>query len=301
MKKFLIKFAIFLIPLPVYLGIILLIDPFNYIGISNFISEETKLSTSKTLHPQLWKMIQFRQMKTARIILGDSRAAKVKTENIKELTGFDYYNFSYPGGTLIDMIETFWYADNLVKLEEVYMGINFNLYNDFEKNNHVDQVKTITNNFFSYSFSKVVFTTAIKNIKKQFFVKDMVIGKPDMDFDKFWAYHIDVNGKRFYQKYKHPDTYYADLVKISDYCRGHNIKLVFFIPPNHVEWQQRKADFNLEEDYKVFLKEIGGMDNFYNLDVANAYTENKKNFLDPVHPKNDSLIVHTLWGNAVVR
>jgi hypothetical protein len=296
MKKFLLKFAVFLIPLPVYIGIMLLIDPYNYFGVSDWISDDIKSNTSEILNPQLWKMIEFKNQKCSRIILGDSRANKIRTEHVKELTGSDYYNFSYPGGTLIDMIETFWYADSMIKLKEVYMGINFNLYNDFEKNNHVKQVKTIMNNLFSYSFSKIAFTTAIQNIKKQFFVNELKIGVPDMSFDEFWNYEVNVIGKRFYQKYKHPDGYHTDLIKISDYCKANNIKLVFFIPPNHVEWQQRIADFDLAEENKVFLNEISEMGTLYNLDVANEFTENKKNYFDPMHPVNDSLIIHTLWG-----
>lgn len=296
MRKFLLKFAIYLIPLPVYIGIIVFVDPYNYVGVSNWIPEETKFGIVDNLNPQLWKLINFKHQKTSRIILGDSRAGKIRDYHAKELTGFDYFNFAYPGGTLVDMIETFWYADSLVKLKEVYMGINFNLYNGFETNNNVKRAKSTMNNFFSYSFSKTVLSTGIKDIQKQFFVKDLKVGRPNTSFDEFWAYEIEVIGRRFFQKYKHPDEYYHDLLKISDYCKANNIKLVFFVPPNHVDWQQRITDFGLEKENKVFLDEIGKMGILYNFDVPNEYTEDKKNFFDPMHPKNDSVVIHTLWG-----
>lgn len=298
MKKFLLRFAVYLIPLPVYLGLVLLIDPFNYAGVSRWISDDVKVNTSEVLHPWLWNMLQFKNQTSARIILGDSRAAKVRAYHVKELTGKDFYNFSYAGGTLIDMIETFWYADSLVKLEEVYMGISFNMYNDFEKNNNVRQAGTIMKSYISYAFSEVVFKAMIQNVKNQFFVRDLEIAVPNMDFDAFWAYEIDVIARRYYQKYRHPDFYYAELKKISAYCRANDIKLVFFIPPNHVDWQRRAADFGLEEEHRLFLSEIGALGTLYNLDTANEFTRNKNNFLDPVHPVNDSLIVHTLWGNV---
>ena len=36
----------------------------------------------------------------------------------------------------------------------------------------------------------------IQNIKNQFFVKDLKIGSPNMNFEEFWAYQINVIGKR---------------------------------------------------------------------------------------------------------
>lgn len=298
MKKFLLKFAVYLIPLPVYIGIVLLIDPFNYAGISKWITDETKTSISEKLNPQLWKILEFKHVRSQRIILGDSRAGKIRDYNVKKLTGIDVYNFAYPGGTLVDMTETFWYADSLVQLKEVYMGINFNLYNGFETNNNFERAEIISKNFFSYAFSKIVFSTMIKTIKKQFFIKDMKIGKPDMSFEEFWAYQINVIGRRFYQKYKSPQKHYTELVKISNYCKEKNIKLVFFIPPNHIDWQQRIPHFNLEEENKQFINEISSLGTLYNFNIPNEYTKDIKNFFDPMHTKNDSVVVNTLWGNG---
>jgi hypothetical protein len=265
-------------------------------GFSNWISEETKKSISEKQNSQLWKLIEFKNLRSTRIILGDSRANIIKDFHLREITGSDYYNFAYPGGTLIDMIETFWYANDLTRLEEVYMGINFNLYNNYETNNNVKQAESIMKDFFSYSFSKITFITSLNAIKKQFFVKDLQIGNPDMDRSGFWNYVLDVTGRRFYQKYKHPDKYRDDLIRISEYCKANKIKLIFFIPPNHVEWQKRVTDFELEEEYKTFLKDILSLGTVYNLDVANDFTGNKDNFYDPMHILNDSILIQTIWA-----
>jgi hypothetical protein len=295
MKKFFIKLAIFLIPFPLYLGIVMLIDPYNYLNVSHLISPETKLATSAKFNPQLWKLIEFKHIKADIIIFGDSRSAQVNAEHLKQTTGFNFYNFSYAGGTLIDMIETFWYAAEKQNLKEAYFGINFNLYNDFERNNGVEQARSIMKNIFSYSFSKVVFKSMIQNIKKQYFVKDYTIGEPDMNREEFWSYQLHSMGIRFYQKYKHPDQYLDQLSEISDYCKKNNIKLVFFMPPTHVDLQKRIADFKLEKDYDRFISDISTLGKFYNLDVASKYTQNRNNFNDPFHPVNDSLIVNSIW------
>jgi len=290
MRKFLLKLAVFFIPFPLYIGIVILIDPYNYLNVSNFVSKETKLETSAKFSPQLWKLIEFNHIKADKIILGDSRSARVNADHLKQTTGLEFYNFSYAGGTLIDMIETFWYAAKIQELKEAYFGINFNLYNDFERNNGVEQARSIMKNLLSYSFSKVVFRSMIQNIKRQFFVKDYTIGEPDMNRDEFWNYQLQAMGIRFYQKYKHPDEYLGKLSEISEYCKRNNIKLVFFMPPTHVELQKRIADFKLENDYTRFINDIAALGMYYNLDVPSNYTQNRKNFNDPFHPVNDSLL-----------
>jgi len=169
MKKFILKLLFFLIPFPVYIGIVILIDPYNYIGISHIISQESKEDTSAKLLPQLWKLIEYKKIKSPIIILGDSRAGKIRTENLKEVKNIDVYNFAYEGGSLIEIIETFWIANKIQELDEVYIGMNFNLYNDFERRDRVEQAESIMKNIFTYSFSKIVFWSMIENIKREFF------------------------------------------------------------------------------------------------------------------------------------
>src|SRR4030042_6405618 len=134
MRNFIVRLLFFLFPFPIYIGIVILIDPFNYFAVSDFISQDSKWFTSKNIHSQLYKLLEYRNLKSTKIIFGDSRSVILDTDHIKQLTGNDIYNFSYGGGTLIEIIETFWFATRLQQLEEVYIGINFNLYNDFEKN-----------------------------------------------------------------------------------------------------------------------------------------------------------------------
>ncbi len=297
MKKFLTRLLFYLIPLPVYLGIILLLDPFSYMGWGTMISNDDKIRISGKLNPFLWKQIEYNHSLSSRIILGDSRSATIKSEHLHELTGKDYYNFAYPGGTLLDIIETFWYAQSKVKLKEVYIGINFNLYNDFETQNNVKQSKPLLKNYFTYAFSKIVVKSSIMLIDQQYFAKDLVIGKPDMDFEEFWNYSLRETGKRFYGKYRYPETYHKELLRISNYCRENHITLVFFIPPNHTDWQHKIAEYHLEDENKTFINDINALGELHNLNIENDFTKNKANYRDPMHTRNDSLLVSTLWRN----
>jgi len=296
MKTFISRLLFFLIPFPIYIGVVVIIDPFNYFGVSDFIDYESKMLTSSKIHPQLWKLIEYKKVKSNRVILGDSRSVAIDINNIKQLTGNDIFNCSYGGGTLIDIIESFWYITKFQSLEEIYIGINFNLYNDFEENNRVEQAKSIMKNPLAYSFSKIILSAMIQNIKKKLFVKDFKYGTPNMTREEFWSFQLKVTGKRYYQKFKHPDYYYNELVKITKYCKQNNIKLIFFMPPTHVDLQQLISKFGLEKDFEIFVDEISGLSLLYNFDTENEYTRNKTNFRDPFHTLSDSLIVHTIWN-----
>lgn len=294
MKKFALKLLIFMVPFLLYVIIVTLIDPYSFFGTNNFIKIETKRSISLRLNPQLWKMIEYDHHPVNRIILGDSRSAIINVEQLRNYTGDTIYNFSFPGGTLIDIIEAFWYAAERNNLKEVYIGINFNLYNDFEKNNNVKQAVSIMKNPIEYSFSKIILNSMIQILIKQLFNNNS-FGIPDMSKDDFWNYQLNVMAKRFYNRYKHPTKYYEQLLEISEYCNKNNIKLTLFSPPTHIDLQKKIADFNLLNNNKVFLNEISSLGTFYNFDTLNIFTQNKTNFHDPFHPISDSIIIHSLW------
>jgi hypothetical protein len=300
MKKFLLHLLIYLIPLPIYLAIVIFIDPYDYFGESHWVPEDIKLNTSYAINTQLWKIIDFKNHPCSRIILGDSRADKIVTDDVKNLTGKDYYNLAFPGGTLIDIIEAFWYADRITHLKEVYIGINFNLYNDYERNDRMLVASRISKNFMAYAFSKTTVTTMFQNVKYKYNPNQKKIGAPDMSFDEFWNYQINVIGKRFYEKYRYPQEYFEDLHKISEYCKSRGIKLVFFVPPNHIEWQKRVADFHLEKEHDIFIRDLSGLGTLINMDVENDFTSEKKNFRDPLHPLYDSMIIHSLWKDIKI-
>jgi hypothetical protein len=57
MKDFFKKLGIFLIPFPLYIGLVILLDPYNFFNVSHVITQETKKETSAKFNPQLWKLV----------------------------------------------------------------------------------------------------------------------------------------------------------------------------------------------------------------------------------------------------
>ncbi len=48
---------------------------------------------------------------------------------------------------------------------------------------------------------------------------------------------------KFFEKTAYPDNYYKNLCNISDYCGKNNIKLIFWIPPTHMDFQNSLKEY----------------------------------------------------------
>lgn len=296
MKKLITNLILFILPFLLYAGVMFFVDPFNYYDVSKIINDTVKFKAANPINYQMWKLNNFRNSPRPNIILGDSRANRLRPENIEEKTGMKFSSLSYGGGSLLDAINTFWIANNTVQLKNVYFGINFDVYNELLSNDNVEQAESISKNPFNYTFNKVTFEALVSTVKAALTGKDPKIGVPDMDTTEFWKWKIQEGPKRSFSKYKYPVSYYKDLKAISDYCRTHQIHLVFFSPPTYYELQKRISDFNLDKENEKFLRDIKSLGSkYYDFDYKNNFTLNANNFSDPVHVKNDSLLIEELF------
>lgn len=85
-----------------------------------------------------------------------------------------------------------------------------------------------------------------------------------------------------YGRYILYSNFSSDLNKISTYCNANNIKIQFFVPPTHVDLQNKIFQAGLEEVYKDFQKVMMRYP-VTNFDYPNALTKNMDNFKDPFH------------------
>jgi hypothetical protein len=283
MGKFIKNILLLIIPFITYTILVLLIDPYNYINSSSLIDENLKKSIAEHIEPHLFKLISFDNNPKPNISLGDSRANGIfnctKTSNFADI--------SYGGGSINEMIQTFWYVADNFKLDTVIMGINFNLYNKYNTRFWVEETIERKSNFFKYFFNRYTFQSTILILKSVFSHKEISLGKPHLTKEEFWQYQLNVTAKKFYEKFSMPDNYYFELERISKYCRENNIKIIFWIPPTHMEFQDRIKDFNLIEQEKKFKEELKTLADLYDFDFPSELTYNRDNFSDPMHFNNE--------------
>ncbi len=285
MLSFFRKIFIFLIPVLLYMVAIALIDPYNMFS-TQLLDDEQKKNTAFRLNYTLWKYVEYDKEPKSNILLGDSRMALLHNETVELLTGAQVYNFSFGGGTLPEIIETFWYADKKTKLERVFIGINFELYNGREKKNRCTEAKNVLNNKGLYFINQSVTNSSALILKNLLTNKNEVVGKP-RDREKFWAQQLVTADKSMYKDYLYPTDFYNELKKIAAHCNTKNIQLAFVILPTHTDLQNQIIASGREQEFNRFVQDMETLGKVYNFHKISTLTANKENYGDPFHFKSE--------------
>ena len=266
------------------------IDPYNLIQIEkNKKLSDIKSEISLPLNNRLYKLSNFSKNPTDVILLGDSRTYNINTNYFNNLTGKKSSNLAYGAGTLPEIIESFWYASKTHNLKEVYIGINFNIYNKQNSMNIVNESIGLIESPLSYVFSKYCLKSTFLIIKTLITSqKTSNIEKPKFNKVDFWKYQLESSANNFYRVWHYPTEYIFKLSQIANYCKLKNIKLVFFTPPTHIDLQSKVIEFNLVLEELKFKSDLSKLGTYYDFDFPNEITENNNLFKDPFHP-NDSV------------
>ena len=300
LKKLIINCGIFSIPIVMWILTLFVVDPFNYFSVNKIIDEQTKLQSARKLNSLLYNTIAFKNNPTPNIIIGDSRIKRLPIKEIKNITGDEYFILHSNAAKLNEIIDLFWLCNDFTKLENVLLGVNFNLYNEYAYANRVQEVKEINTNPFLYIFngsvlemtSKIIFNhitdLGFPNISRNIMLKKAMDGKSTLDKQAWWNFNIYTVAKNQYSKYKYPKELKDRLQDVSIYCLKNNIKLTLLNVPHHKDYRKRIIDFQLEEEEAIFKNDIKKIGNVIDYDYENSITECKKCFTDPVHT-NDSI------------
>lgn len=279
MIKYLKKSFFFIIPFIIYLVVIIIVDPYNYFNISHEISNDAKTEISDKVEPHLFRIINYQNNPKRNIVLGDSRA-----DNLFEHFDAHYWaNLSYGGGSIKEIVQTFWWVANKYPLDTVFIGINLNLYNKYNKRFWVEETLERKKNFASYGFNSYTLKSTFYIIKSLIIGKEIILDEPSMTKEEFWEYQLNESAHKFYSKFSYPDKYAHELEDISDYCQQNHIILLFWIPPTYIDFQERKKNYNLVAVDSIFVKDLNRFGTLYNYDVNSELTQDSTNFEDPMH------------------
>ena len=166
---------------------------------------------------------------------------------------------------------------------QIYVGINFDPYNEYNNINSLNESIKLKESPITYLFSDLCFKSLLIILKSSISKKNVKLGTPKLNKEEFWKYKLESSASSVYRNYKYPNSYQKSLVEISRYCRENNIKLVFFIPPTHVDLQQKVNEFQLESEEDKFRTDLSNLGTTYDFNYSNIITQNYDNFSDPFH------------------
>ena len=296
MRLFIKKLALFVAPFCIYGAFIVLTDPFDFLSHRSILSEETKLRTAARLNPFLWKMNKFRELACPNILLGDSRMGHVPTVEIKSITGEEYFDFSYGGATLREILDTFRFAAKHVRLHNVVVGINFNLYSQRSQADRTGAYDSMAANPFLYFLDRTVCKSALYGVYADYLHGDPAVGIPPMSREAFWKHQLEF-AATLYRQYERPQTYKQELQQMTEYCRNNHIRCSFIILPTHADLQKMVQTARLDAEYEQFKKDIAGLGVTFDFDYPTELTSNARNFMDPFHFTDSvgAIVAREVW------
>lgn len=298
-KKQIIILSVIAFLLIGYITTVVIIDPYNYFD-TQMVNQDIKNRIAFPLNERLSKIIDFKKNPSPNILIGDSRIQNIRSASIKKVTGYDYYNFGYGGCNLPELIETFWFAAENQKLENVYIGISFGMYNKYNNTNLFTNAQK-SSNLFNYIFNSTNFQVIYYFAKDALSKEEIVLGIPDVkDKETFWQQKIDEQTQKYYQGYRYPEDFYKSLIEIRDYCAANKINLNFFIPPEYVELHEKVVEFSLTNEYQRFVDDTKTLGRLYDFNIDNEFNRNKDNFFDPFHflRTMDTLLIKPMFSDS---
>ncbi|MEL6673506.1 MAG: hypothetical protein AAFR61_14985 [Bacteroidota bacterium] len=293
---------LFLFALPFLLGIagIVWLDPYGFIGADSPEEMESRKHIAFPLNYTFWKYNQYRQQPKPNILLGDSRMEALTEEQVREVSGKDYFNFAYGGGTVPEMIQTFWFASQQTQLKKVVMGLNFGRYNAFVKENRCQEAQNLLDYPYMYLFNQSVLKSSFYLMKEKLGGTKTQIGKPLMDREAFWEHQLDFLARRFYQEYAYPESFFHQLKEIADYCATHEIALSFVILPTHAELQDQIIRYGRQQELTKYKADLHLLGRVYDFHQKNELTLDKERYKDPFHfkPEVGEVVIKEVIGTC---
>jgi hypothetical protein len=298
MERFAFKAALLALPFCLWAVCVVVVDPFDYFNVSHVIAPETKVHNAQQINTLYYHAFQEANDPSPNVLIGDSRTASLPIDEINRLTGARYRLLTASALKINEITDLFWLANRYHKLENVYVGVNFSMFNAYAYADRVTAVRTILDNPFRYVFNLNTAQALFYVVESAATDKPAVSSVPPMTRDEFWEYMIKVRGTDWYGKYQFPDTAYDQMKKMVEYCRANGVNLTFIIVPHHVEFQNRVWDYHLSRDKARFLKAMLDLDaRVIDYDYINDITLRKSNFTDPVHYNEaiGKLIANEVW------
>ena len=300
-SRFLGRLALFCLPLLLYVSGIVIVDPYDFFAASRVVPDSIKAQTAAKLNYPLWKMLRYRAAPRADILLGDSRMLSVTSTAVHEVCGVEYYNFGYGGGSVPDMLRTFWFADSMTRLNSVVMGFNFNMYNGFSDGDRTADYRDLERNPGLYFVNHTVVRAAATCLQAMATGVVPRIGLPPMDHERFWRFQLQVTARNSFSHYRYPTEFRSELQRVAVHCRRRGIRLVFVVFPTHADLQARVADFGLLAEQERFRQDLREFAPVYDFDLRPEFTRDRADFSDPYHFREPVMrrIVAEVWASPL--
>lgn len=262
---------------------------FNYVVDPFKVNERFDFGLPKNIisfqaNSQMLRISEFKKHPLPNIVVGDSRANSFASDTISEISGEPFFNLSFPGGTFSETMDAVDFAMKTTDLNSIVMVVSFDFFGNMEKRDSVRQAQYLTSNPFAQYTSMFVTKISIRNIQHAIKKTNLkTINAPDATKEQFWQFMINKKVQSIFSKVAYREEHVERLRDLKRICDEKGIRLLFIIPPAHVEFQEVVPHFNLSEDYEKFKAALAGITETVDFDYVNEWTTDKSVYGDPIH------------------
>lgn len=247
-------------------------------------------TVSAQANPQLLKIIQFDRKPCRNIILGDSRGNAFATEVVEELTGEEYFNFSFHGSSPSEARDILQRAAGSSSLKNVYMAVNFDYMGRNELRDSVAQAARTADNPLIYYFSIFTSRIAARNLADLLRNKEATPSNPPpRSQDEHWRFMLEKRGSLIFRNMTYPNRNLEILKDIKHICETEGARLVFIIPPTHADFRNLIGEHGLTDGFTRFKADLAAISETADCDFDGELTEDRNNFSDPTHVTKETI------------
>ena len=288
MKQFLKHIILFSIPLWLVVLFVWIVDPVNYFGRNNIISQERKnividnYSRRDMIKQGEIKKFSFKQncKSINSWIIGDSRTAPISVGYIDSLSKASWYNMGLAGCYTRSAVSSFfWMSENSdYKPKMIYWGHNFWSANAIDYFAEIEDYGETPLTYITSSFTwKLIYNTIkTNNDHKQI---------TSMGEVEEWSEIISRKRENITNEHIIIQPIIYELIdSVSLYCEHHDIRLIHVYPPEYKELIAIiQSDSVTNAEYQKYLDHLSQYE-FYNFN-QDHWIESSYDFGDPMHPK----------------
>ncbi len=309
MKKIYLKLFVFLSPFIINALLIIMVDPYNFLGLSHIIPDSYKIKClGRTMETTprgniCWKILEYGRSPKENILIGDSRMVHIDNSLSEKIIGEEVYNFSIPGANFRTVNDIFWEAAKNKDLKQVYLQVGFL---NFSKNVAYDLMESL-NEYrrepFKYFYDKDIIEDTWVNIYYYFSHDENYVNLDYRERDvDLWSRAQRLTDGRL-AKYEYSTDYEKELKKISEYCKKNNIGLYFILLPTQKGFTDKVASKGLDNEYDMFNSFIESLGNTISFNHMDQFTSNKANFKDYFHYHQEARdsITCLLWQEVKLK
>lgn len=307
MKNFLKHIILFSIPLWLVVLFVWIVDPVNYFGQNDIISQARKESIfadsiSDMMTFGAKKKVVVSQTDATCLLIGDSRCVPIDVAYWCEKTQQKAFNFALAGCYVKSATPSFFYAIDHMQnqVHTVYWGHNFWGLSDRERFSDIDEISSSPLKYVTSPLTWTLIKEILYTKNQQKFVKKEPQSKQTLDTPKEGWDEI-ISRKRDQVTTEHIQVnpiIYELIDSVSHYCERHDMRLIHVYPPEYKDLIAIiQSDSITNAEYQKFLNHLSQYE-FYNFNQGH-WIESSSDFVDPMHPKSYvyNNIIDSIFGN----